>query len=67
MSPKVGDIAVCRHGIKGVITKIHTNPMSGTFYSGYQLDNPNKPWQSKYPEVIDGKSTEGTEATKSTT
>ena len=49
---KEGDIAVCQHGIVGVITKVKGSAVSGVLYTGHRKDDPSKPWQSKHPRVI---------------
>lgn len=47
-----GDIALCRKGIVGVITRVKASPVAGIMHYGYCKDDPSQNWQSKHPKVI---------------
>ncbi len=51
---KLGDIAICTHGHRGLITHAKGSPMSGMTYYGIHLDEHKlgNRWESKHPKVI---------------
>ena len=57
IQPTVGVVAICQHGVTGLITKVCPNQLRGgkTLYKGVRLLPPSKagqPWQSVKPTVV---------------